>query len=249
MILGVNMIIDINNHKINYVQYGKGKDIILLHGWGQNIQMMDPLGKQFSSQFRITILDFPGFGESEEPKEEWTIYDYVNIVEEFIKRLKIVNPIVIGHSFGGRVGIGLSSRNQISKLVLFGSPCVRKEQKLSVKVKFFKFMKKVPIINKLEDFVKNRVGSTDYRSASIMMRKILVNVINEDLSDCAKKISCPTLLIWGENDTEAPLEEAKELDSLISDSGLIVLPNSTHYAYLENLNHVTNILNEFFRGE
>ena len=78
------------------------------------------------------------------------------------------------------------------------------------------------------------------------MRKILVNVVNEDLSECAKKITCPALLIWGDNDTEAPLEEAKELEKLIKDAGLIVLPNSTHYAYLENLGYVVKILNNFF---
>jgi len=58
----------IGNLNLNYIQYGKGKDIILLHGWGQNIAMMQPLGNELSG-CRITILDFPGFGESEEPKE------------------------------------------------------------------------------------------------------------------------------------------------------------------------------------
>ena len=62
------MKIKIKDIDVNYIQYGKGKDIILLHGWGQNIEMMKPIGDNLANNYRITIIDFPGFGESEEPK-------------------------------------------------------------------------------------------------------------------------------------------------------------------------------------
>ena len=243
--MGVNMKINIKSIDINYIQYGKGSDVILLHGWGQNIEMMKPLGDNLSKNHKITIIDLPGFGETEEPKEELTIYDYNDILEEFLEKLKIKNPTLIGHSFGGRISMIYASKNKTDKLVLFGSPCMVKHSKPSLKVRILKFLKKVPIINKLEGFAKRHIGSRDYKSASDMMRKILVNTVNADLSDCCKKIKCPTLLVWGENDTEVDVEEAKQIESMIDDSGLIVLPNSTHYAYLENLNHVTNILRNF----
>ena len=123
------MEIKIQDVNINYIQYGKGKDILLLHGWGQNIEMMKPVGDNFSDRFRITILDFPGFGKSEEPKEPWDIEKYSIMLEKFVKAVNIKKPIVIGHSFGGRVAIRYSARNPIEKLVLFGSPCIRKEYK------------------------------------------------------------------------------------------------------------------------
>ena len=78
-----------------------------------------------------------------------------------------------------------------------------------------------------------------------MMRKILVNTVNEDLSNCARKIVCPTLLIWGRNDTEAPLEDAEELESIIKDAGLVVYDNGTHYAYLEFLLPVCKVIKTF----
>ena len=89
------MEIKIQNVNINYMQYGKdkGKDIILLHGWGQNIEMMKPLGDSFSNKYRITILDFPGFGQSEEPKEPWNIEKYNSMLEEFINKVGIKKPI------------------------------------------------------------------------------------------------------------------------------------------------------------
>ena len=239
------MTINIRNININYIQYGSGSDVVLLHGWGQNIAMMKPIGDRLQKNHRITILDFPGFGESEEPKTALTVYDYCEILEELLKKLKVKKPVIMGHSFGGRIAIIYASRNEVEKVVLFGSPCIRKEVKPSLKLRMLKYLKKIPGINKLEGFAKNHMGSRDYKNASEIMKKILVNVVNEDLSECAKKINVPTLLIWGDRDTEAPVEDAKELEKIIPDAGLIVLPNSTHYAYLENLPQVINILNNF----
>lgn len=241
------MQIKIKDCIINYIQYGKGKDIILLHGWGQNIQMMMPLGNPLSEKFRITILDFPGFGESEEPKTAWTIDDYAEMLETLVKELKIKKPIIMGHSFGGRVAIRYSANNSIEKLVLFGSPCVRIQKELPLKVKILKKLKTLPGMNNFGEFMKKYIGSRDYKAASKIMREILVNTVNEDLSDYASKIEEPTLLIWGDRDEEALLEEAKMLENILPDGALIVL-SGTHYAYLENLNQVLNILNSFLGG-
>lgn len=241
------MKIKVKDIQINYIQYGKGKDILLLHGWCQNIEMMKPLGDNLSDKYRITIIDFPGFGKSDEPKEAWGIDDYSDMLEIIIKELKIKNPILMGHSFGGRVAIRYSADHDIDKLVLFGSPCIRKQKKLSLKTRVLKKMKTLPGMDSIGEKMKKYIGSRDYKAASPMMRQILVNTVNEDLSIYAKKIEAPSLLIWGDNDTEAPLEEAQELEKIMIDAGLVVLSGS-HYAYLENLHNVINIINIFLEG-
>lgn len=241
------MKIKVKDININYIQYGEGKDIVLLHGWGQNIEMMKPLGDPLSNEYKITIIDFPGFGESEEPKTAWTIDDYSEMLGEIIKKLNIKKPILMGHSFGGRVAIRYSANNKIEKLVLFGSPCIRKQQPLSLKTKVLKKLKTLPGLDGIGEKMKKYIGSRDYKAASPMMRQILVNTVNEDLSEYAKKIEEPTLLIWGDNDTEEPVEEARELEKIMIDAGLVVLPGS-HYAYLENLHQVINIINTFLGG-
>ena len=240
------MKITIDGLKINYIQYGEGKDILLLHGWGQNIEMMKPIGDNLCNNFKITILDFPGFGESEEPKEKWNIEKYSLLLEKFSKELNIKKPIVMGHSFGGRVGIHYSSKNPIEKLVLFGSPCIRIKEKLSLSVKILKFLKRLPGMNSFGEYMKKYIGSRDYKAASPIMRQTLVEVVNEDLSKYAREIEEPTLLVWGEHDTEAPLKDAQELEKIMIDAALIVLPG-THYAYLENLSQVIAILNSFLK--
>lgn len=239
------MKIEVKKLNINYTQYGEGKDIILLHGWGQNIEMMKPLGDAFSNRFRITILDLPGFGESDEPNVPWTIDDYELMLEEFIKKSGIKKPIVIGHSFGGRLAIRYSARNPIEKLVLFGSPCIRIQEDLPLFVKILKQLKKISFLNEFGEYMKKYIGSRDYKAASPIMRQTLVSVVNEDLSKYAREIEEPTLLIWGEYDTEAPIKDAKELEKIMVDAALITLPG-THYAYLEKLPNVVNILNNFF---
>jgi pimeloyl-ACP methyl ester carboxylesterase len=238
-----------NDTYINYIQYGNesGKDIVLLHGWMQNIEMMDPIGRRLQDDFRITILDLPGFGKSPEPPYAYTVHDYYELLDEFLKKLKIKNPVLIGHSFGGRIAMIYAASKPTTKLILFGAPFRRSNKKANLKLKLLKLMKYIPIINKLEGYVKKHIGSRDYRNATPIMRRVLVNVINVNLEEYLPKIKVPTILIWGSNDGEVPLSEAKYMESVIPDCGLIVYEGCTHYAYLERIDQTVNILNEFLK--
>lgn len=237
------MIKKIKDLNINYIQYGKGSDIVLLHGWGQNIMMMDPLGKNLSDNYKITILDLPGFGSSEIPKFAYTINDYTELLHDFLNSLGIDDPILIGHSFGGRIAINYASLYKTSKLVLFGSPFIVREKK-GLKVKILKTLKNIKVLDGLAELMKNYLGSDDYKAANGIMREILVKTVNTDLRNAASKINIPTLLIWGNDDKAVPVSEAKELEKTINDAALIVL-KGTHYCYLENLGHVVSILEHF----
>ena len=239
------MIKHIKNVDINYIDYGEGeKTLVLLHGWGQNIEMMKPVGDRLSNN-RIVIIDLPGYGKSSEPDYVWTIYDYVDCIKELLDSLNINKPILIGHSFGGKISLVYASIYDVEKLILFGSPFKKKVEKLSIKTKLLKKAKKIPGLNKLEGFAKKHMGSTDYRNASDMMRKILVSTVNLDVTDDVKKIKCPTFIIWGTLDEAVPVEDAYELEKLISDAGVVVYEGCSHYAYLERLNQVVNVIKVF----
>ena len=233
--------------KINYVNYGnKNSDsLVFLHGWGQNIEMMKMLADPFEDDFNIVIIDLPGHGKSQEPKRVYTLYDYVDCINELLKNLKIINPILIGHSFGGKLSLLYASKYDVKKLVLLASPYKKEIKKLSLKTKILKTAKKIPILNKFEDFAKKHIGSTDYKNASPIMRQILVEHVNLDITEEVKKIKCSTLIIWGTNDLEVPVEEAYELEKLIKDSGVVIYEGCTHYAYLERLGQTINVLKSF----
>lgn len=232
---------------INYVQYGNNskEEIVLLHGWGQNIQMMDPIGQGLKDKYHITIIDMPGHGESTEPKSAFTLYDYYECVDELLESIGVKNPTIVGHSFGGRVGIIYASKKKSKKLVLLSAPFIKRIKKDTLKMKTLKGLKKVPGLNKLENFAKKHIGSTDYRNASEMMRKILVNTVNEDLTDYVKKITASTIVIAGEIDYDVPLEEVELYEKYIDDCAVIVYPNCTHYAYLEDINRTIGIIRNF----
>ena len=243
------MIKRIKDVDINYIDYGEGENtIVLLHGWGQNIEMMKPIGDKLKKDNRIIIVDLPGFGSSSEPNTIWTMYDYTEAIHDLLEELKINNPIMIGHSFGGKISLIYASKYKVSKLVLFGSPFKQEIKKLSFKTKVLKFLKKVPVINKLEGFAKKHIGSRDYKQASDFMRKILVEHVNLDITEDVKKIKCPTLVVWGTMDQEVPVERAYELEKLIEDAGVVVYEGASHYAYLERLGQTINVLKSFIGG-
>lgn len=244
------MIKTINNIGINYIQYGnkKGDNVVLLHGWGQNIEMMKPVGDRLSENSFITILDLPGYGKSDIPKIPFTVYDYVEIIKEFLNQLNIKNPVLIGHSFGGKISLLYASMYDTKKLILFASPFKKEKSNNTLKIKLLKSMKKIPVLNKLENFAKKHVGSTDYRNASPIMREILVNTVNLDITEQVKTIKCPTLIVWGTNDQAVDVERAYELEKLISNSGTIIYEGCTHYAYLERLDQTTNAIKYFLNN-
>ena len=235
--------------KINYKDYGNkdGDAIVFLHGWGQNIQMMEPIATPLEKTNRLIILDLPGFGKSEEPKEAWTLKQYADMVYALLEKLKIKNPYLVGHSFGGKISILYASEHKVKRMVLLSSPFKVKMKKLPLKVKIFKFFKKIPIINIFTEKMKKHVGSLDYRSATPTMRNVLVKHVNTELVEEAKKIKCPTFIIWGSLDDAVPVEDAHELEKIIPDSGLVVYENCTHYAYLERLAQTNRILKEFIK--
>ena len=233
---------------INYIDYGTNKKgvIVLLHGWGQNIEMMDMLGHPFEKDFRLIVLDFPGFGTTPEPDSFWSTTDYAKCLHKFLTSLKVKNPILIGHSFGGRVSISYASIYGAKKVVLLSAPFRHnKNKKPNLKVKIYKLVKKIPCLKKLTNYLRNKWGSSDYKNASEIIRGSLVKIVNEDLTNYAKNIKCPTLLIYGELDKDVPLKEAQDLEKLIEDAGLIKYENAHHYAYLENLNQTIAILHNF----
>lgn len=238
-----------NLKDINFLDYGKDKKgvIVLLHGWGQNIEMMDMLGKPFSDEYRIIVLDLPGFGKTPEPPVSWNVKEYTAFLNDFLNSLNVKNPILIGHSFGGRISICYASMYKTKKVVLLSSPFRPSKKKPTFKTKVFKTIKKIKVLKPLSEYLKNKWGSEDYKNASVINRGTLVKVVNEDLTENAKLIKCPVLLIYGTNDSAVPYTEALELENLIKDAGLVTYDGAEHYAYLERLGQTLAVLKEFFK--
>ncbi len=233
--------------KINYKEYGSKKQdsIVFLHGWGQNIEMMEPIARPFVNKYHILIIDLPGFGASEEPKRIWKLDDFVELIHKMIEKLDFKNVTIVGHSFGGKLALMYALKYDTRKLVLLASSYKKKIKELTTKQKVLKSLKKIPGLNKLSGIAKKHIGSTDYKNATPMMRDILVEHVNTDISEEVEKIKCPTIMIWGTNDVDVPYEDGVELSKRIKDSGLITYEGCTHYAYLERLTQTISVLESF----
>lgn len=232
--------ININNINISYICEGVGEDIIFLHGWGQKVEAFGPIIELLKEDYRVWAIDFPGHGESSEPLEGLDIYENEDIVEKFIEKMQINKPTIVGHSFGGRVGIIYAAKNEnINKLVLTGAAGIipKRDFIYKYKVYHYKFMKlltKTPLYSQYRDDLLNTSGSTDYKNASLVMKDTLIKVVNEDLQYLMPDIKCETLLYWGSVDEATPLSDGQTMNKLIEKSTLKVMKNSTHFAYLEN---------------
>ena len=232
----------INGQSVHIDSIGQGNDVLLLHGWGVDSSVMQPIQEHFSQKFRVTRIDLPGFGQSPAPKTAWSIYDYADFVAKLINQLKLKDPIIIGHSFGGRISIILGSRGIGSKFILTDSAGILPKRSVGyyMRVYSYKAAKKLmnlSFLKKYKDRVLNiwqsKNPSSDYAAATGIMREIFIKVVNEDLQPLLHKITVPTLLIWGENDTATPLSDGKLMEQLIPDSGLVVFPQSGHYCFLD----------------
>jgi len=236
-----------NEVTVNYEFTSANSDLtlVLLHGWGQNIEMMQPIGNRYTNNFNILIIDLPGFGKSEEPKFSWTLDDYVELIHKIVMELKLNKIVLIGHSFGGRISLLYSSKYKVHKLICLASPYCPEIKKLPLKNRIYKKLNKIPVLKIFAKLMGKNLGSNDYRNASEIMRGVLVKAINYDLTEFVKKIECPTLLVWGDMDTAVPYKRAYELQRLIKDAGVVLYNGATHYAYLERLEELILVLDNF----
>ncbi|MBQ0083859.1 MAG: alpha/beta hydrolase, partial [Clostridiales bacterium] len=186
----------------------------------------------------------------------YTLKDYADFVLEFIEKAGLNNPIIVGHSHGGRVALYLTSEKLLSppKMILLDSAGLipKKSAKQRFKAASFKAVKKVLSVplwkesaEPLLDKARKHYGSADYNAAPPVLRKTLVNVVNTDLRDKLGEITCPTLLIWGENDTATPLSDAKIIESKIKDAGLCVIKGTGHFSFCEKPYEANAIIASF----
>ena len=245
-----------NDIKVNINVQGSGAPVLLLHGWGCSNEIFRDIQKVLSQSYTTYNFDFPGFGASDEPDTVWGTEEYTAMVEQFTKDNSIVSPALIGHSFGGRISIIYASRNDVSRVVLVDAAGIKPKRpfKYYWKVYTFKTLKWLcntflpkKTAQAIIDKRRKGSGSSDYSNASPMMRAILSKVVNEDLTHLLPKITAPTLLFWGNMDTATPLSDAKTMERLIPDAGLVVAHGTGHFSFLENAGLFTAVMKNFFR--
>ena len=240
-----------------YEKYGNGvNSIIIFPGWGNNRLSFSPMINILKLYFTVYIFDYPGFGNSNFPSNDLNIIDYGHMFRSFIKKNHINKPILIGHSFGGRIIIILCGllKIEVRKIILIDSAGIKRKKKLYIKMKerLYKWLKRIRLPKKIYpkyiDFLIKIFGSKDYKNINPSIRKTFINIINYDLTEYLSNIKEPTLIIWGEKDQETPLADGIVMENKIKDSGLVIIKGAKHFAYLENFG-VNKIIYEFIKED
>jgi pimeloyl-ACP methyl ester carboxylesterase len=245
-----------NAQAIHFVEKGaKSAPLVVWgHGWGQSHESFSELCAPLENSAKHLLVDFPAFGKSAIPAEVWGTREYADLTAKFIKENSDGPIIWVGHSFGCRVGLQLAAHypELIKGLFLVAGAGIPRKLPLfkslyfKCRIALYKFLKKLIRLGLPEEWLIKKFGSADYKNADPVLRKILVKVVNEDLSDIAPSISCPVQFVYGENDTETPPQIGETLSGLIPNAKLVLLKGQDHYSVLGTGRHqVTQLLKTF----
>ncbi len=200
--------------------------------------------KFLSEYYRVTAPDFIGFGKSSPLDKAYSVGDYSEWLDKFVKTAKLDKPHIIAHSFGARVAFKYLSENseKADKLIITGGAGLVKPRSLQYmrRVKAYRRIRKL-----FPKFAEKHFGSAEYRTLSPLMRESYKKIVNEDLKSCAEKITNKTLLIYGRNDTATPPDEEGEVfKNIISDSRLEIMDGG-HFCFSEHPDIFNKLIYEF----
>lgn len=224
------------------------KKVLVLHGWGQDLKHWRQVSQLLMSKNQVICLDLPGFGLTLNSQTAFGVQNYANFVEKFCTKLKIEKPFLIGHSMGGKIAIELASRGfPVQKLILISPSGTNKASKyIRVKLFLIKIFKILlfwlPL--GLKKYLVGLVGSTDYKNAG-GLEETFKKFVADNVFDKARKIKVSTLIIWGENDRELSVTNAKKLKQNIKGSVLRILWGMGHSPNIQKPEELANLIKEY----
>lgn len=229
--------------------------LLILHGWGQDIQTMRPLGERLAWHRPVHLLDLPGFGQSPWTGEDWDTRDYAKCVLEYLENAGLDCVDLLGHSFGGRIGLRIASEwpQRLRRLVLVDAAGLPRQRGLPQRARLSairllgKLIRWLPTAQSqpLQAWYRERYGSRDYKNAGVL-RGTFVKVIAEDQTANARTIKASTLVLWGAEDQETPVDMAHRFGELIPNSEVVVLPERDHFPFADSGVHTcAQIVDEF----
>ncbi len=115
-----------NQGIVHYEVYGRGRPVILLHGWLGSWGLWQETMTYLGQYYRTYALDFWGFGESGKKRDSYAVQDFVGLVNQFMEHLGITQAPLVGHSMGGTVSLSTAIQypHRVQKVVVIGSPIV-----------------------------------------------------------------------------------------------------------------------------
>jgi pimeloyl-ACP methyl ester carboxylesterase len=237
-----------------YATQGKGKVVVLLHGWGSDLHTFDGLIVELSKNYACLVVDLPGFGGSEPPPAAWGLDEFGLHLQATLQKLGISSPYaVVGHSNGGAVAIRALHAGSLTalRLVLLGSAGIRNKQ--SARRAALKLVAKTGklITRPLPSAARTKLRNKLYRAAGSdmllipHMHQTFQKTVGQDVQQDAAYLKLPTLLVYGELDDATPPADGQKLAYLIQGSHLEIVPGAGHFVHLDKPAEVGALIKEF----
>lgn len=233
-----------------------GPLLVWAHGWGHSHVNLLPLAEAMRPSCASVLIDFPGFGASPSPPGTWGTADYADAAADWLATLPPGRRLWIAHSFGCRVGLQLAARHPdvVDGLFLIAAAGLQPRRSMKARLRLaarrwgFRVMRSIVPEGPRRERLRRHFGSADYTRAGLL-RPILGKTVSEDLSEMARRVRCPTVLLYGERDRETPPEMGERLNALIPGSRLYLLRGFDHWNVLtEGRHQLTHRLAEFVEG-
>ncbi|MBQ9714362.1 MAG: alpha/beta hydrolase [Clostridia bacterium] len=218
--------------------------MVLLHGYLSSKEAFVKQIEYFSRFYRVTAIDFLGFGKSAPLTEGYSVADYAAWTREVFTLLGVENAHVIAHSFGCRVAVKMAAQDArvFDKILLTGAAGVILKRSLAYKIK----VKAYRIARRFAPrFAEKHFGSTEYKTLPPIMKESYKKIVNEDLRGEAKKIENRVLLVQGARDFVTPKKEAEAYLENLKNGGLTVMQGG-HFAFVDDPVTFNLIAEEFF---
>jgi pimeloyl-ACP methyl ester carboxylesterase len=247
---------------VHYEVYGRGKPVILLHGWLGSWGLWQDTMSFLGRYYRTYALDFWGFGESGKKRETYAVQDFVSLVDQFMEQLGIANAPLVGHSMGGTVSLSVAIKypQRVSKVVVVGSPIVGSSLALPLKWAGYKpiaFM----LFNMMGVFrfgmrAASPIICRDARFADMMDRDLsrttvesfllsIASLRRTDLRPWLGQISVPAMGMYGDRDVIVHPRQWEPMKRGISHAHIERFPSAGHFPMLEEPQSFSERLKSF----
>lgn len=239
----------IDNLLTHYRDEGKGRVILMVHGWRHDLTTFDRLAAELIKSYRVIRLDLPGFGAS--APQALTLDGYSLFLAHFLNKLQVKKlHCLVGHSMGGQIAIRAVGTKalQPAKLILLAAAGVRDTQRW--RKRLYRNVAKTlkPIVPLAVKTKLYRLVGSDYNSSlSPAQKQTLDNVLSVDVQQDAAQLKLPTLLVYGEADAQTPVQRGQRFAELIDDSRLEVIPGAHHVVHQEQPEKVLSLMQSFLR--
>jgi pimeloyl-ACP methyl ester carboxylesterase len=239
----------IHGNLIHYESFGRGKPIVLLHGWLGSWRYWVPVMDDLSSEFRTYALDLYGFGDSDKSGEHYDIDSYVGLLIAFMDKLGIWRAPLVGHTLGAAIAASMAAQHpdRVSKILAIGLP-------LGADAINRKLLSAGPN-DALARLFWHR--QRPYAEVEMSVPKIAKNAValtiqsvaRLDVEDTLDELEVPLLSVYGEKDNVISADQAKELEEKHYSARAIVLPGAHHFPMLDQTAKFTRLLRDVIDGE